>query len=271
MTTRFRLGPRRPSWLGPAILAFGCAGSGDGSHPPAPPKPRLRVAAASDLQVALPALAARFERDRGIGVQAVFGSSGQLAEQIRQGAPFDVFLAANVAYVERLAADGVIRPESVRPYAVGPLVLAVHRESGRAVEALPDLARPEVRRIALAHPGHAPYGAAAKQALQRAGLWEALEPKIVYAETVRQALQFVQSGNAEAGLIAGASARVPEIRTIAIDPALHDPIVQGLGIVSETEQADPARAFADFVLGPDGQAILAEFGFRKVESSAPPP
>jgi molybdate transport system substrate-binding protein len=251
-----------------ATLAAGCAGSekGDGSTPPEPPRPLLRVAAASDLQTVMPALIARFEGHQAVEVQAVFGSSGQLAEQIRQGAPFDLFLAANMAYVQDLAAAGVIRPETVRPYGQGSLVLAVHREAGASIAGLANLARPEIKRIALANPDFAPYGKAARQALERAKLWDELGPKLVRAETVRQALQFVQTGNAEAGLVGRAIAGVPEVRILAVDPALYDPIVQGLGIVSETKQAEPARAFADFVLGADGQAILAGFGFQKAES-----
>jgi molybdate transport system substrate-binding protein len=275
MTKRSRLDPGRTVWpcLWAAALAAGCSGSGkgDGASPPEPSKPLLRVAAASDLQTALPALIARFESHQAIKVQAVFGSSGQLAEQIRQGAPFDLFLAANMAYVQDLAAAGVVRPETVRPYAQGSLVLAVHREAGAPIARLADLARPEIKRIALANPDFAPYGKAARQALERAKLWDELGPKLVRAETVRQALQFVQTGNAEAGFVGRAIAGVPEVRAIAIDPALYDPIVQGLGIVSRTGQAERARAFADFVLGADGQAILAEFGFQGVGQHPPAP
>jgi molybdate transport system substrate-binding protein len=221
----------------------------------------LRLAAASDLRDALPVLARRFTETTGVGIVPSFGASGQLAEQIKAGAPFDVFLAANRKFVEDLAAGGFVRPGSVVSYAQGTLVLAVHRESGSAIETLADLKQPEVKKIALANPAFAPYGAAGKQALERAGLWEEVESRIVQAESVRQALQFVETGNAEVGLVGSASAGGAAVRVVPIDPALYDPIIQGLGIVARTRSRS-AEAFSAFVLGPEGQKILAEFGFK---------
>jgi molybdate transport system substrate-binding protein len=229
--------------------------------------PMLRVAAASDLQTALPALATRFTDRTGIPVGLTFGSSGQLAAQIKAGAPFDVFLAANQQFVKDLATQNEILPDSVRPYARGSLVLAVHRESGRPIQGLADLARADVRKVALANPDFAPYGAAGKQVLERSGLWMSVKSKVVQAESVRQALQFVQSGNAEAGLVGKSIARVPEVRVIEVDPGLYDPIIQGLGIVTRTRDPKSARAFADFVAGADGQSVLVEYGFSKVGAS----
>lgn len=240
----------------PLALAGGC-----GAEQPAARAEPLRVAAASDLQQALSALVEQFRKSHKGEVVTTFGSSGQLAEQIKQGAPFDVFLAANEAYVNGLAQQGIVTSDSVRLYARGTLVLAVHREAGAAIERLSDLTKPEVKRVALANPDFAPYGAAAKQALERAGLWQTLEPKRVQAESVRQALQFVQSGNAEAGFVGKAIARVPEVRTIELDPALYEPIVQALGVVAASKQKDEAEAFAAFILGEEGQAVLARFGF----------
>ena len=227
----------------------------------------LRVAAASDLQAALPEVAKAFRAARGVEVATSFGASGQLAEQVRAGAPFDVFLSANLDYVRDLAASGDVRPDSVRPYARGSLVLVVNREARVAVASLADLAKPEVKAVALADPRTAPYGAAARQALERAGLWEALGPRRVQAESVRQALQFVQTGNAEAALVGRSIAGVPEVRIVEVDPALYDPIIQGLGIVARTKRADDARAFADFLAGPEGQAILARHGFGRAEAA----
>ncbi len=191
-----------------------------------------------------------------------FLSSGQLAQQIRQGAPFDVFLAANEAFVRGLASEGLIRPESVHSYARGTLILAVYHELSDKVGSLADLARPEVKKIALANPATAPYGKAGKQALERAGLWTKLEPKIVLAESVRQALLYAQKGDAEAALVGRAIASVPEIHPVEVDPALYDPIVQALGVVAATKRTADAEAFARFVLGEEGQAILKEFGFK---------
>ena len=146
--------------------------------------------------------------------------------------PIDVFLSANEAFVRDLASEGLIRPESVHAYARGSLVLAVYRDLGDKVGSLADLTKPEVKKIALANPVTAPYGKAGKQALERAGLWTKLEPKIVFAESVRQALLYAQKGDAEAALVGRAIASVPEIRPVEVDPALYDPIVQALGVVA---------------------------------------
>jgi molybdate transport system substrate-binding protein len=166
-----------------------------------------------------------------------------------------------MAFVRDLAGDGLIEPDTVRPYARGRLVLVVNRASGVTVEGLAALARPEVKRVIIANPGFAPYGRAARQVLERAGLWEGLKPKLVQAETVRQALQYVQTGSAEVGLVAHSVAGVPEVRPIGIDPALYEPILQGLGVVARSSRGDPARQFARFLLGGEGQKILASYGF----------
>jgi molybdate transport system substrate-binding protein len=222
----------------------------------------LRIAAASDLQAALPKLGDAFQARSGIVIAPSFLSSGVLAQQIKQGAPYDVFLAANESFVRDLARGGFIRPESVHAYARGSLVLAVYGEMGGQIGSLGDLTRPEVKKIALADPETAPYGRAGKQALERARLWEKLQPKIVVAESVRQALLYAQKGNAEAALIGRAIAGIPEIRTVEIDPGLYDPIVQALGIVADSSRRADAEAFVKFVLDNEGQAILKEFGFQ---------
>jgi molybdate transport system substrate-binding protein len=252
-----RLGP---TWLCAAAVLVGC-GSPKVGEPAS--RPVLRVAAASDMQAALPAVAERFQTASGIEVVTTFGSSGQLADQIRAGAPFDVFLSANRAFVEALGAEGVVRADSVRPYARGSLVLVVNREANAPIATLADLAKPEVKKVALANPDTAPYGAAARQALQRAGLWDALghDRKLAQSETVRQALHYVQTGNAEAGLVGRAIAGVPEVRVVEVGPGLYDPIVQSLGIVAQTKQLVAAERFARFVLGEEGQAVLKGYGF----------
>jgi molybdate transport system substrate-binding protein len=228
----------------------------------------LRVAAASDLQGVLPALTDRFTANTGITVTPIIGASGQLAQQIRQGAPFDVFLSANMTFVQDLAREGRIEPDTVQLYATGRLVLVVSRRSRVAVDGLTALARSEVRRVAIANPEVAPYGYAARQALEKAGLWESLKPKLVQAETVRQALQYVQTGNAEAGLVAHSVARVPEVDTIEIDPVLYQPIVQGLGVVAQTGHGEAARKFTAFLLSAEGQKVLASSGFGSPPTGA---
>jgi molybdate transport system substrate-binding protein len=227
------------------------------------------IAAASDLQAALPGMTARFATRTGIAMaEPSFAASGQLSEQIKAGAPFDVFMAANESFVRDLAKDGLIKPESVQPYARGSLVLAVFREHENLVKSLEDLARPEVKKIALANPATAPYGKAGKQALERAGLWAKVEPKIVIAESVRHALIYAQNGNAEVALVGRAIARVPEIRPVAVEPDLYDPIIQALGIVASSKRAAEAEQFVAFVLGDEGQGLLRQYGFQPAATAS---
>lgn len=261
---------RLPSWL-VSLTAWciaGCGGAREASSPaPAAPKAAspLRIAAASDLQAVLPKLGEGFRARGGPAIEPTFGASGVLTQQIKQGAPFDVFLSANEAFVRDLARDGSIRPDSVHPYARGALVLAVHVDVKGPIDSLADLARPEVKKIALANPETAPYGRAGKQALERSGLWDRLQPKVVIAGSVRQALLYAQKGEAEAALVAHSIEGGPEVRAVELDPGLYDPIVQALGIVADSPDREGAEAFARFMLGEDGQAILKAFGFR------PPP
>lgn len=255
----------------PIILLTIAPGWGCGWTGSPPTNPQIRVAAASDLQTVLPTVIERFRLTHDIEVEPVFGSSGHLAKQIGQGGPFDLFLSANRAFVEALAAKGVVDPGSVRTYTRGALVLVVNRKSGVDVRNLADLVKPEVKKVAIANPAFAPYGVAASQTIERSKLAESLGSKIVTADSVRHALQFVQTGNAEAGLVSLSVAAVPEVRTIPIDPALHDPIDQCQGIVARSE--DPSRtqaaaAFADFLRGEDGQAILQGFGFLRVDTAS---
>jgi molybdate transport system substrate-binding protein len=250
---------RRLGWLFPFVLVAGC-----GSKPAPVP---LRVAAASDLQSVMPILTSRFKADTGIDVEATFGASGRFAAQIKQGAPFDLFLAANRAFVDDLAKAGAIRPDSVKLYARGPLVLVVNRLFDPGVGGIDDLAGDKIKTVAIANPETAPYGAAAKQLLERAGLWDKVKPKIVQAESVRHALEFVESGNAEVGFVAKAIADVKSVRSIPLPADGYDPIIQSLGIVADSKRGEDAERFAGFLLGEVGQGILRDFGFLSVEAS----
>jgi molybdate transport system substrate-binding protein len=239
--------------LVPARVPVGQAASGVS-------RPELIVAAAADLVFALREIAPVFEKEHQVEVILVFGSTGQLAQQIQHGAPVDVFFAANETFVQDLRAKGAVRPDSVEPYAEGQIVLATQR--GRpALSTLRDLTRDDVKRVAIANPTHAPYGMAAREALTSAGVWSQVQPKLVYGENIRQALQFLQTGNVDAAILALSVAQVPEVHFTRIEPSLYKPIVQAAAVTTRSRHADLAGAFIRFVNGPQGRPIMKRLGF----------
>ena len=239
------------------LLALGCLSCG----PDPEGHSRLRIAAASDLQFALPAVTEAWGRDHQVNVETVFGSSGQLAAQLAAGAPFDLFLAADQTYVDHLASTGVIEPDSVKPYALGRLVLVVAPDLAAVVRTMNDLSKPEVKVIALANPEHAPFGKIAKQALERAGVWQVIGSKHVLADSVRQALQMVESGNADVALVSRSlTARGLRGQVIELDDSLHDPLIQALGVVRNSPHAEQAKQFATFLVSEKGRKTLVEAG-----------
>jgi molybdate transport system substrate-binding protein len=225
------------------------------------PTTEITVAAAADLQFAFSEIAALFEEETSVRVNLVFGSTGLLTQQIENGAPYDLIAAANIAYIEQLAAQGLVFSHSIQQYAQGRIVLAVNRAADIHVASLTDLLTPEIGHIAIANPEHAPYGVAAMQALKAAGIWEQLQPKLVYGENVRQALQYIQSGDAEAGIIALSVANTPEIVWTLIDGSLHAPLDQALAVVASSDQPELAARFAAYINGEKGRLIMRRYGF----------
>jgi len=259
-----RIPPIRWLLLLGLLVAAGCTAPGlQGGSAAGPTRSdTLLVAAAADLQFAFTEIGRRFEERTGQRVTFSFGSTGNLTAQIENGAPFDVFAAANESYIERLRKKGLILPDTVQLYAQGRIVLAVNHQSGVQATRLEDLLAPEVTRVAIANPAHAPYGVAAMQALQSAGVWERIQPKLVYGENVRQTLQFVQTGNVPVGIVARSIADVPEVSWTLIDARLHEPINQAMAVVRGTRHEEAARAFIAFVNGPEGREIMKRYGFR---------
>jgi molybdate transport system substrate-binding protein len=254
--------PRNVALVGLLALALALLGWRALGGPASRGDEPLTVAAAASLQFALAEIGRLFEEETGQAVVFSFGSSGNLARQIEHGAPLDVFASANAAYVEQLRAKGLIVAASQRVYAQGQVVLAVNRASGVQVERLEDLLGADVTYVALANPAHAPYGLAAQQALQSAGLWEALQPKLVYGENVRQAMQFVQTGNAEAGLVALSVADVPGLDYTLLEASLHQPLDHVIAVVQGTPRLEASERFIAFVRGPLGQRVLRRYGFQ---------
>ncbi|HUG14882.1 MAG TPA: molybdate ABC transporter substrate-binding protein [Thermomicrobiales bacterium] len=221
----------------------------------------MTIAAAADLQLAFTEVGALFSERTGWNVTFSFGSTGNLTTQIEEGAPFDVLAAANVAFVDRLIDGGHAVAETRTMYAVGRIVLASSRQAGADVQTLDGLLDPAITRVAIANPEHAPYGLAAKEALISARIWDEIAPKLVYGENVRQTLQFVETGNAEAGIVALSSAGSPEITWVTIDDGLHNPLLQAMAVVANRPHEQAAREFIAFVVSDEGQAILNRYGF----------
>jgi molybdate transport system substrate-binding protein len=242
-------------------------GDDDPSDPASVTGPRgeLTVAAAADLQAAFVEVGERFAERTGWDVTFSFGSTGNLTTQIEQGAPFDVLAAANVAFVDRLIAGNLAIPDTRELYAVGRIVIASSTRAGADVRTLEGLLDPSITRVAIANPEHAPYGLAAREALVSAGIWEEVEPKLVFGDNIRQTLQFVETGNAEAGIVALSIAGVPDISWVLIDDRLHDPLLQGIVAVADRPHEQGARAFIAFVVSEEGQAILSRYGFVSPE------
>ncbi len=231
----------------------------------APKSEPVQIAAASDLSVAFEELGQLFEARTGQKVTFSFAASGTLAKQLSQGAPFDLFAAANSSFVDSAVQSGACDGASKARYARGHVVAW---SKDVKLQSLADLLRPEIKRIAIANPEHAPYGKAAREALVKAGLWSQLEPKMVPAENVRQALQFAQTGNAEVALVA-LSLVVSESagQALAIDPALHAPIDQTLVVCRRGKNVAGGRAFAKLVESAEGQALLERYGFGSTEQT----
>lgn len=238
------------------LLALGCSGSS---------REEITVAAATDLRFAFQDIAERFEEETGVTVRVVLGSSGQLQQQVVAGAPYDVFASADTQYVDELAARGLVLPETQQSYGLGRLALVTRAGLGVRLESLTDLLRPEVRRVAIANPEHAPYGRAAEQALRSAGVWEDVQPKLLYGENVRQALTFVLTGDADGALVALSLVVAPGLAEgvswVTVDPDLYEPLVQAMAVVARSQHRQAAERFVAFVNGPEGQALLRRYGF----------
>ena len=228
----------------------------------------LTVSAAASLTWAFQELGERFRHETGTRVGLNFGSSGQLAQQIASGAPVDLFAAANMAFLDDLDRQGVLLAETKRPYARGRLTLWTRADSRLRFARLEDVMRPEVRRLALANPSHAPYGVAAREALQAVGLWDQVQSKLVLGENVRQALQYAATGNVDVALVVRSLSVHHEGRWVVLPETLHQPIVQALAVIKQTQHALQARQFAAFIHGPQGQAILRKYGFDGLAQAA---
>jgi molybdate transport system substrate-binding protein len=236
-------------------LAFGC------SRPAAPRT--MRVAAAADLAIAFKEAGDAFEKKSGTHVTFSFGSTGNLAKQIEDGAPYDLFASANAAFADEVVREGVCDGSTRARYARGRIVVWTRSDAKIAPPTtLADLADARFVKIAIANPEHAPYGTAAEQALESAGGWETVKPKLVYGENVQQTLEFAQSGNVDAAIVALSLATVTQGgHTLAIDEAAHAPIDQVLVVCGRGGNADGAKGFTAFLAAAEGRTIMQRYGF----------
>jgi molybdate transport system substrate-binding protein len=225
------------------------------------------IAAAADLKFALAEIASAFKAQTGQEVKLSFGSTGNFARQIRQGAPFQMFLAADEQYVIDLAHDGYTKGEG-QLYAVGRIVMIVPKGSTLKPDGMLEglkaaLAAGTITHFAIANPDHAPYGLRSKEALQHQGLWDAIQSKLVLGENVSQAAQFALSGDAQGGIIAYSLAKSPEVSALGdydlIPITFHDPLDQRMVLL---KSAGPvAEAFYAYMTTPPARAIMAKYGF----------
>jgi molybdate transport system substrate-binding protein len=226
----------------------------------------LTVAAAADLRFAFRDVAARFQQQGTDQLRISYGSSGNFFSQIKNGAPYDLFFSADVQYPQKLATAGLIEPGTIHEYAAGKIVIWVPAASkldlSRGLDVLVD---PGVHKIAIANPEHAPYGRAAVAALQHDAIYDKVKGKVVMGEDVSQTAQFVQSGNADAGILALSLALAPPMRErgrfVIIPPNSHPPIIQAACVIRATRHLEMAKRFLEFMKRPATVATMEKYGF----------
>jgi molybdate transport system substrate-binding protein len=226
----------------------------------------VNVAAAADLKFAMAELAAQFEKASGAKLDVTYGSSGNFLTQIENGAPFDLFFSADSEYPKKLEAAGLAEPGTLREYAVGRIVIWTpsDNEINAAIDGWKRLLAQRVKKIAIANPEHAPYGRAAVAAIKKAGIYEQVKDKLIYGENISQAAEFVQSGNAQAGIVALSLALSPAMKNgnrWEIPADSYPPIKQAVIVLKASKNKDASRRFLEFVGGPQGREILQRFGF----------
>ena len=224
------------------------------------------VAAAADLTFVFKDAGARFEKETGNSIKFSYGSSGNFLSQIENGAPYDIFFSADVADPKKLEAAGPAEPGTLYEYATGKLVIWVPAKSALDIsQGLKVLLDPSIGKIAIANPKHAPYGAAAVAAMRHEGIYDRIKRKLVMGENILQTAQFVQSGNADAGLLALSLARAPAMkdtgRYIEVPSADYPPIVQAAVILKSSRNKEIAKRFLKFLKEATTVALMRRYGF----------
>jgi molybdate transport system substrate-binding protein len=235
-------------------------------HPPDVCAAEIKVAAASDLTFAFKDVAVRFQKQTGNSLKLTYGSSGNFFAQIQNGAPFDLFFSADVGYPQKLEAAGLTEPGTIYEYASGKLVMWVPNASKLDLSrGLATLLDPGIRKIAIANPLHAPYGVAAVAAMRHAAVYDKVKSKLVLGENISQTAQFVQSGNADVGLLALSLAVAPAMqdsgRYVEIAADEYPPLIQAVVILKSSRNKQLANQFLKFLKEPGTVALMERYGF----------
>jgi molybdate transport system substrate-binding protein len=225
--------------------------------------PELVVAAASNLTEAFAEIGPRFTNQTGIRVVFSFGATADLAKQIENGAPFDVFAAADTSHVDQVERKGLLTPGTRALYARGRLVMWLPPGSALKAGSISDITAKAFERIVVAKPDIAPYGQATVESLQALGIWSEIQSRIIYAQNVSQAKQYAATGNAEVAFIPLALVKPGEGTYIEVNEGLHRPIDQALGIIKDSSRQEAARRFVNFLLSEEGQALLEKKGYSR--------
>ena len=249
----------------PIFYDFGFTAGGDDEE-----TTTITVAAASDLIPAFEEIGERFNEESGYRVEFTFGSSGLLAQQVEAGAPIDVYVSANREYPERLRDQGLLLDDTLQVYATGRIVVWSLDEDLGQIDDLSRLLDPEIRRVAIGNPDHAPYGVAGREALQAAGIWDEIQDRLVLGSNIRETMQYAETGNVDVAIVALSLAIASDEGHWTVIPAtMHQPISQTLGIVAESEHLDAAREFVRFVSSDDGLDSLRSYGFQTPDGAGP--
>ena len=224
------------------------------------------VSAAASLTQALTAVTKAFEAEQdSVKVTLNFAASGALLQQMESGAPVDVFLSANQSFMNKAAEKNLIRVATRKDFVKNNLVLAVPNEAAGKITTLADVTKKEIERVSIGHPDSVPAGRYAKQALIAANIWDAIQEKLIYGNSVRQVLDYLMRGEVDAGLVYSTDAKLAEEKVTVVEKvATSDPIVYCLAVTASTAKEKTAQSFVDFVLSSKGQDVLAGFGFQKI-------
>src|SRR5262245_60887291 len=257
----------RRLWLMAMVLVTAAAGLACRHTEPSQATSEITVSAAASLKDAFNEIARQYEERTGVKVNFNFGASGVLQKQIDSGAPVDVFASAGIPQMDALAKQGLIAPETRRDFARNTLVLVVPVDSTSGITSFADLGGAKVKKLAIGNPKTVPVGQYAEQSLTRLGLLQGLGPRLILAEDVRQALDYVARGEVDAGIVYASDVRATgdRVRIVATAPAnSHDPILYPIAVVRASGRQAAARAFIEVVMSDGGQRILEKYGFERV-------